>query len=215
MSRSSIVGASPTLCNTGHWPGLSNFNAEPVQHLICAGTVRLVDALNKVTRGFYLLHPGLMAWKLKYEVPMVFRASILFRWASRGPGLVIRPASCRRRIFYRWDRSLKLSFGRPIFRTSSISLFKRLGCRCSRPAMSRSSKAGAARSFAIQVIDQDRLTSMIQLTCAGTVRACSLLNAKRITGISYLTWLDLTVRLVDALNKVIRGFRLLHPGLMA
>ena len=47
--------------------------------------------------------------------------------------------------------------------------------------------AGAARGFAIKAID---LTSTLQLICAGTVR------------------------LVDAVNKVTRGFRLLRPGLM-
>ena len=51
--------------------------------------------------------------------------------------------------------------------------------------------AGAARGFAIQAIDQDHLTSMLALICAGTAR------------------------LVDALNKFTRGFGFIRPGLVA
>ena len=78
-----------------------------------------------------------------------------------------------------------------LFFTPQHAARKRLGCRYSRPGLTRSLKAGAARGCAIQAIDQDRLTSMLALICAGTTR------------------------LVDALNKFTRDFGFIRPGLVA
>ena len=118
------------------------------------------------------------------------RASILFWLASQGPGLGVRAATNRRRIVHSRDQRSYLWFGRTNFYTSARSSEAAwLQIQPSRNV--KGLKAGAARSFAIQAIVLDRLTSMLVLICAGTAR------------------------LVDALNKFTSGFGFIRPGLVA
>ena len=118
------------------------------------------------------------------------RASILFHWASQGPGLGVRAATNRRRIVHSRDQRSNLWFGRPIFHTSARSS-EAAWLQIQPSRIVKELKSSRGPSFALQAIDPDCLTSMLALICAGTAR------------------------LVDALNKFTRGFGFIRPGLMA